>query len=84
MNHPDLPCFAAFFVLAIVVWQFSRYLDKKSKKKSPNGDLSNPEQSPDQPSKPGCASAITATIFWIVVLAVPIFILFLIFVNVVR
>ena len=86
MDHPDLvPC-AFFFIVAIVVWQLLRYTNKKSEynKLQISQDDTTKTKLPEDHKKPGCITAIFRTFFMIIALAIPFFIVFLIFANVVH
>ena len=87
MNHPDfLPC-SLFFVVAVVVWQLVRYLKTKNvddRSLPPaQGDVPNAKVTVEQKNS-GCLGAIGRAIAMIFILAIPFFIVFLIFVNVVH
>ena len=87
MNHPDFPACSLIFIVAVFVWQLVRYLKTKNVdgRSSPpaHGDVSNATVAVEQKSS-GCLGAIGRAIAMIFLLAIPFFIVFLVFVNVVH
>ena len=84
MSHPDFPCFFLLYVIAVVGWQLSKYFEAKAVNdnfltENEGEDLSVQKTRHDQGS--GCLRAIGKTIAWLVILAIPFFIAFVLFVN---